>query len=92
MRPVYTKILCLDASYEDILANLFVHTELKKMCEIVLQQKSFCFFIYKGTSDEALVVFNYAGSVRAHVCTCPIVCRNFESKPDLIYILCYNAS
>lgn len=88
MRPLSTRVIETDASYEDIIASVDTHKDLKAMKRVVMEEHV-VFFIYRGCEDKAIVMMNNDGFFMS-VCDCPKVTR-LRSDPDLVYALCYGA-
>ena len=86
MRPLSTRVIQSDASYDDIMSNVDTHQELKQMKKVVMEE-NVVFFIYRGCEDKAIVMMSNGGFYMS-VCDCPKVTR-LKSNPDLIYALCY---
>lgn len=87
MRPLSTRVFKLDASYEDIMASVDAHKELKAMKRTVMEE-SVVFFIYRGGEDTAMVMMNMDGEFCMHVKDCTKV-KRLHSDPDFLYALCY---
>ena len=88
MRPLSTKIIKSDASYDEIIRSVDTQEYLKQMKSLVMESKV-VFFIYKGCDDSAIVMMNNAGFYIG-VCHCPKILR-LRSDPDLLYALCYGS-
>lgn len=86
MRPLSTRILATEASYQDIMASVDTHKDLKQMKKTVMEE-SVVFFIYRGCEDNAIIMMNCEGFYM-QVCPCPKVMR-LKTNPDLVYALCY---
>lgn len=87
MKPLSTRIIKSDASYEEIMASVDTHTDLKHMKRTVLDE-GVCFFIYRGGHDEALLMIRQEGSLYMKVCPCPKV-LDLKTNPELLYAMCY---
>ena len=90
MKPLSTRIIESDASYEEIMQSVDTHKDLKHMKRAVLDE-GVCFFIYRGRHDEALLMVRRQQSLYMKVCPCPKV-LNLKSNPDLLYAMCYGVS
>ena len=87
MRPLSTRAIRIDASYEDIMASVDTHNDLKAMKRTVMEEGA-VFFVYRGGDDHAIVMMRVDGVFSMHVCPCPKV-KKFKTDPDLVYALCY---
>ena len=87
MRPLSTRVLKTSATYEEILASVHTHEELKKMRDVVLSE-GVCFFIYRGRDDHAIVMMKQNDELYMSVCPCPSVLR-FDTDHNLLYAMCY---
>ena len=86
MRPLSTRVIETDASYQDIMASVDDHKELKQMKKTVMEE-NVVFFIYRGCEDKAIIMMNCEGFYM-QVCPCPKVLK-LKTNPDLVYALCY---
>ena len=86
MRPLSTRVLEIEASYDEIMASVDTHKDLKQMKKAVMEA-NVVFFIYRGCDDKAIIMMN-CGEFYMQVCPCPKVLR-LKTNPDLIYALCY---
>lgn len=86
MRPLSTRILETGASYQDIMACVDTHEDLKQMKKTVMEE-SVVFFIYRGCEANAIIMMNCEGFYM-QVCPCPKVVK-LKTNPDLVYALCY---
>lgn len=88
MRPLSTRIIESDATYDEIIRSVDTHKDLKKMKSLVMESKV-VFFIYRGCDDSAIIMMNNEGFYIG-VCPCPKILR-LRSDPDLLYALCYGS-
>ena len=72
----------VDASYEDLMVS--TDARMRDMKRVVLEE-GVVFFLYRGLSDKALVMFRTPEGVHMQVCPCDVK----RSDPDLIYAMCY---
>ena len=86
MRPLSTRVLETEASYQDIMASVDTHKDLKQMKHTVMEE-NVVFFVYRGCEDKAIIMMNCEGFYM-QVCPCPKVMR-LKTNPDLVYALCY---
>ena len=86
MRPLSTRVIQSDASYQDIMASVDTHKELKKMKRVVMEE-NVVFFIYRGCDDKAIIMM-CQDKFYMSICDCPKVTK-LKSDPDLLYALCY---
>jgi len=86
MRPLSTRVLRTDASYDDIIASVDSHKDLKAMKKVVIEE-NVVFFVYRGCEDRAIIMM-MADEFHMQVCDCPKVLK-LKSNPDLVYALCY---
>ena len=86
MRPLSTRVIQSDASYQDIMASVDTHKELKEMKRVVMEE-NVVFFIYRGCEDKAIIMMCHDDFYMS-VCDCPKVMK-LKSDPDLLYALCY---
>ena len=88
MRPLSTRIMESDASYEEIIQSVDTQKDLKQMKSLVMESKV-VFFIYRGCDDSAIIMMNNEGFY-VGVCPCPKILR-LRSDPNLLYALCYSS-
>ena len=86
MRPLSTRVIESDASYEDIIASVDTHKELKAMKKVVMEE-NVVFFIYRGCEDKAIIMMCHDDFYMS-VCDCPRVTK-MKTNPGLLYALCY---
>ena len=86
MRPLSTRVIECDASYEDIIASVDTHKDLKQMKKVVMEE-NVVFFIYRGCEDKAIIMMCHDDFYMS-VCDCPKVAK-MKTSPDLLYALCY---
>ena len=86
MRPLSTRIIETEASYQDIMTSVDTHKDLKQMKKTVMEE-NVVFFIYRGCEDTAIIMMNCEGFYM-QVCPCPKVLK-LKTNPDLVYALCY---
>ena len=86
MRPLSTRVIETQASYQDIMASVDDHKELKQMKKTVMEE-NVVFFVYRGCEDKAIIMMNCEGFYM-QVCPCPKVLK-LKTNPDLVYALCY---
>lgn len=89
MRPLSTRVIKSDASYEEIMSSVDEHKELKAMKKCVMEE-NVVFFIYRGCEDKAIVMM-CMDEFYMSVCDCPKVTR-MKTNPDLLYALCYGVN
>ena len=70
-------------SYEEILISN--DPRIEKIKEMIMES-NVVFFIYRGLSDRAIVMFKTNEGVFSKICPCGIK----KSDPDLIHVLCYS--
>ena len=87
MRPLSTRAFQLDATYQEIMASVGTHKELKAMKTTVMEE-GVVFFVYRGGDDIAIVMMRMGGEFCMHVCPCPKV-KQLNTNKDLLYALCY---
>ena len=86
MRPLSTRIIETDATYEEIIASVDKHKDLKAMKKCVMEE-NVVFFIYRGCEDKAIIMM-CMDEFYMSVCNCPKVTK-MKTDPDLIYALSY---
>lgn len=86
MRPLSTRVIETEASYQDIMASVDTHKDLKQMKKTVMEE-NVVFFVYRGCEDKAIIMMNCEGFYM-QVCPCPKAMR-LKTNPDLVYALCY---
>jgi len=87
MRPLSTRIFELDATYDEIIKNIDVHEELKKMKEVV-ETHNVIYIIYRGCETNAVIMMSMGGRFHVSVQPCPKNTK-LKTNPDLLYALCY---
>ena len=80
MRPLSTRVIESDATYEEIIANVDKH----KKC---VMEENVIFFIYRGCEDKAIIMM-CMNEFYMSVCDCPKVTK-MKTNPDLLYALSY---
>ena len=89
MRPLSTRVIESNATYDEIIANVDKHKDLKAMKKCVMEEKT-VFFIYRGCEEKAIVMMCLNDFYMA-VCDCPKVAK-MKTNPDLLYALCYGTN
>ena len=69
MRPLSTRVIETEASYQDIMASVDTHKDLKEMKKTVMEE-NVVFFVYRGCEDKAIIMMNCEGFYM-QVCPCP---------------------
>ena len=86
MRPLSTRVIESDATYEEIIASADRHKDLKAMKKCVMEE-NVIFFMYRGCEDKAIIMM-CMGEFFMSVCDCPKVTR-MKTNPDFLYALSY---
>ena len=81
MKPLSTRIIKSEATYEDLLMQFHEHPEMKCMRDLTISE-GVVFFVYKGCTDAAMVIFRGEAFVKPF--TMP-----HETLPDRLYIQSY---
>ena len=85
MRPASIRVLSNAASYDEIIASMHVHKELKHLHASAVQ--GYAFFLYQGGTTSVLCVLPGGNTV-----VVPTILDHLHTDPDLLYVMGYGIS